>query len=414
MEEIYNKILNNLEKSKEYKSDIYFSIIMPVYNTEKYLKRCLDSVLNQSFKNMEIIIVNDCSPGNCEEIILSYKDERIRYIKNEQNLGSAWSRINGLSHAKGKYIHFIDSDDMLVEESYSKINKYLKNKYDVLYFNGYNFYDDHIEESEYYLVKDYKLYGKRAAFDDMFFTDKMLRPLWARVFKRLVAIEGAKYMPKDYTCVADDWIFNLFILFHAKSYRSVSDILYYYYQENPNAITAIVENKKEHNIDFNKINRNLKQAYISYNAVSEFLKAKNVWNIYRHYWMLYIIRDLRYSFIGPFQNFDGYFEYLFNKDKNKYVEESLEYFHSNISNLNVLNFVYKQLLDSSGVMEEKSFKYALRSQLYRFFSSIIRIRNYPQALFNISITKSNEYKRMHIRFLFFKLTVKLKPNQSIK
>ena len=411
METIYNKILKNLELSKKYESSVYFSIIIPVYNTEKYLKRCLDSVLNQSFKDLEVIIVNDCSPGNCEEIISSYKDNRIKYIKNEQNLGSAWSRINGLSYSKGKYVHFIDSDDMVVEECYIKIKKYLKNKYEVLCFNGYNFFDDHIDEPKYHVVSDNKIYGKRAAFDDMFFTDNPLRTLWARVFKRDIAIEGAQYMPKDYTCVADDWIFNLFILFHAKSYRSVSDMFYYYYQDNPNAITAIVENKKEHNINFNKLNKNIKQAYISYNSVVEFLKLKKVWNIYRNSWMLYIIRDLKYSFIEPFKNFDGYFDYIYNEDKSKYLEESLEYFNSNISNLNVLNFVYNNLIEASGTFEKKLFKYMLISKYYKIYKAITRIRNYPQALFNISITKTNEYRRMYIRFLFFKLTLKLKPKK---
>ena len=58
------------------------SVIVPVYNTEKYLKKCIDSLLNQNFEDYEIIVINDLSPGNAEEIIKSYNDKKIVYIKN--------------------------------------------------------------------------------------------------------------------------------------------------------------------------------------------------------------------------------------------------------------------------------------------------------------------------------------------
>ncbi|WP_143277871.1 glycosyltransferase family 2 protein, partial [Brachyspira sp. G79] len=73
----------------------FFSIIIPVYNTEKYLKKCLDSVINQTFKDIEIIIVNDHSPKNCDEIVSQYKDERIVYIKHEVNKGLLLARKTG-------------------------------------------------------------------------------------------------------------------------------------------------------------------------------------------------------------------------------------------------------------------------------------------------------------------------------
>ena len=66
------KISDNL-KTKNIENNPYFSIIVPVYNTEKYLRRCLDSLVNQTFKDIEIIIVNDCSQGNCKEIIEEYQ-----------------------------------------------------------------------------------------------------------------------------------------------------------------------------------------------------------------------------------------------------------------------------------------------------------------------------------------------------
>jgi len=85
---------------------------MPVYNGEKYLKEAIDSILNQIFTEFEFIIINDGSTDNTEQIILSYSDERIRYVKNEANLKIVKSLNKGLWLAKGEYIARMDADDV--------------------------------------------------------------------------------------------------------------------------------------------------------------------------------------------------------------------------------------------------------------------------------------------------------------
>lgn len=84
------------------------TIIIPVYNTEKYLKKCLDTVVNQTYKNIEIIIINDASPDNSKEIIIQYtkKYKNIKLINNPVNLGVSISRNIGLDSANGDYIYF--------------------------------------------------------------------------------------------------------------------------------------------------------------------------------------------------------------------------------------------------------------------------------------------------------------------
>ncbi len=96
------------------------SVVIPVYNVEKYLRECLDSVVNQTYKNLEIIIVNDCSPDNSEAIILEYaeKDDRIVYIKHEVNTFQGGARNTGIDRATGEYITFVDSDDYLELNAY--------------------------------------------------------------------------------------------------------------------------------------------------------------------------------------------------------------------------------------------------------------------------------------------------------
>ena len=91
------------------------SIIVPVYNVEKYLPNCLDSILNQSFQDIEIICVNDASPDNSAQILKQYaqKDERIKIITHKKNEGLGAARNTGVAHANAPYLAFIDSDDTI-------------------------------------------------------------------------------------------------------------------------------------------------------------------------------------------------------------------------------------------------------------------------------------------------------------
>lgn len=89
------------------------SVIMSAYNAEKTIKRAIDSVLKQYLKDLELIIINDCSTDSTEDIILAYNDNRIKYIKHEINKGAGCARDTGIKQAKGEFIKFLDSDDYL-------------------------------------------------------------------------------------------------------------------------------------------------------------------------------------------------------------------------------------------------------------------------------------------------------------
>lgn len=97
------------------------SIIVPVYNAELYLKRCLESILNQTFQDFEIICINDCSTDNSPEILREYSDKRLKIINNEKNLGAALTRNAGITSAKGEYIYFLDADDYIDKEYLEKM-----------------------------------------------------------------------------------------------------------------------------------------------------------------------------------------------------------------------------------------------------------------------------------------------------
>ena len=108
------------------------SVLMPVYKTnEKYLKEAIDSILKQTYKDFELIILEDCPEDDREAIVKSYDDTRIKYIKNEKNMGIAFSRNRLISIAKGEYIAMADSDDISYSLRLEKQVSYLDEHKDV-------------------------------------------------------------------------------------------------------------------------------------------------------------------------------------------------------------------------------------------------------------------------------------------
>ena len=134
-------------------NQIKVSVIIPIYNTEQYLRECLDSVVNQTLRDIEIICIDDKSTDNSLSILEEYKkkDKRIMIIKQKTNQGQGTARNIGIKKAKGKYIMFVDADDWIelnsCEELYNHIEKY---KNDVVFF-GMNRYDN-VKKTKYSLL----------------------------------------------------------------------------------------------------------------------------------------------------------------------------------------------------------------------------------------------------------------------
>ena len=111
------------------------SIIIPVYKVEKYLEKCVNSVINQTYKNLEIILIDDGSPDDCPAICdkLSKTDKRIKVI-HKTNSGVSASRNEGLKIATGEFVAFVDSDDWIDETMYERlINKQQEQNYDLVF-----------------------------------------------------------------------------------------------------------------------------------------------------------------------------------------------------------------------------------------------------------------------------------------
>ena len=164
------------------------SVIIPIYNVEKYIPQCLDSILNQAFKDFEIICVNDGSSDNSLSVLQSYKakDDRIIII-DKKNEGSGIARNAGLSIAKGDYIYFIDGDDWVEENVFDKIiAKADELNTDILIFGGLSYYEGKGKKGGYSadkLPKKYlnKVFSAKDIKKDIF---KFPSTAWTKLYKR--------------------------------------------------------------------------------------------------------------------------------------------------------------------------------------------------------------------------------------
>ncbi len=160
------------------------SIIVPIYNAEKYLNKCIDSLVNQTKEELEIILVNDGSTDNSENIIKEYKDKRIKYFKNE-NQGIGKTRNFGIEQATGKYIMFVDSDDYIEKDACEKLySKAVNNNLDIVICDFFKVYDS--GETEQITIPDFKDSSLKENPDII---TEFLAP-WAKLYSRKMIIDN--------------------------------------------------------------------------------------------------------------------------------------------------------------------------------------------------------------------------------
>ena len=116
------------------------TIMIPTYNQAKYISKAIESALSIDYSNIEVIVSDDCSSDNTDEIVKSIKDDRIFYLKNKKNSGAAVSRNKALKMAKGKWIAFLDSDDLWKKDKLEKQIKFMKNNNYHFSYTNYNLY----------------------------------------------------------------------------------------------------------------------------------------------------------------------------------------------------------------------------------------------------------------------------------
>ena len=217
------------------------SVVIPVYNVEKYLKKCLNSVLNQEFKDFEVICIDDCSTDNSFKILNEYarNDERIKILKNDKNLGLGPTRNKGIEIAAGDYIHFLDSDDFLNNDAYISFYEAIMHFYniDVIAF-GYDIYDENtkkINRKVLYPLEDF--YSKVVNFE----TNPNIADYWG--FPVWTKIVNAQFLKKnnlffnDNRC-QEDIEFSMKLLLKANSIIFKNESLLTYRENRKNSLVS--------------------------------------------------------------------------------------------------------------------------------------------------------------------------------
>lgn len=226
------------------------SIIVPVYKVEQYLKRCMDSILNQTYKNIEVIMVNDGSPDNCPALCDEYEkiDSRVRVIHKE-NGGLSSARNVALDTLNGDYVFFVDSDDWLALDTLEVLNEYLEKDYDMISFQRTYLTEEKVVEKGEKNPKDMDVSQYiDASFlgrYDFFVTTKIFK---TEVFNNVRFLEGRNYEDLEI-------MHRLFL--NMKKVVGLDYFLYYYWKGNEGAITNTItmKNIKDHYLSANEIYR---------------------------------------------------------------------------------------------------------------------------------------------------------------
>jgi len=210
-------------------NNLLFSIIIPVYNIEQYLKQCLESIINQSYNNIEVILINDGSTDKsgviCEEV--SILDNRFKVVHTE-NRGVSSARNMGLSIATGDYIVFVDSDDWLENKAIEKINNLLQDRlYDLIIFGVVKEINN--QQIPMYSNQTSGCINSNKDIENvlpLLIKQEVINPPFKVYKHELIRNNGIKF--ETSVNIAEDYLFNMQCFLNANSLYVMEDILYHY------------------------------------------------------------------------------------------------------------------------------------------------------------------------------------------
>ena len=351
---IYKKYVNDCIKLKRNKNDNninnpYLSICLSALNMENYIEINLLSILNQSFKNFEIIIINDFSKDNTENIIkrIQKEDNRIKLINHSKNLGVYRSRVESILNAKGKYVILMDPDDMFLNQNlFKELFKYnLNSNLDIIEFSVYqkiegtrkiffpnNHFENHFHNFQKKIIYQPELSNLLYFFPGTNeYSHTICRNIWNKMIKRNLFLDMHKYIGFEYfnefIITSDDMLMNIIIYQFAKNYTNIKLPGYLY------NIRKVSMSRGEGGIKLKRI-RTINHFYyfkIFYKYLKEYKKDRN---------------------------------YLFYEMKN------LKHYILNIKDLNITNYIPMQIKFINDIIRDKQtpfgFKCFLGELLFYF------------------------------------------------
>ena len=265
---------------------IKYSFIVPVYNTEKYLKKCLDSLVNQTYKDFEIIVVNDGSTDKSSSIISKYQKKYKNIIViNKENEGLSMARNRGVQKSSGKYIIFVDSDDYVSNKLLEEVDKKIDDS-DILRFQIAT------EDEEYTKINEYHEEGfeSMCGYDAFKYLSSyhFVEPAWCYVIRKNYYIENKFSFKKD--VYHEDFGLIPYVIYKARKVKSIDFVGYYYIQRNGSIMNNndykktvkkafdMLEQYKTMRLFAKNINRknNLDDYFLSYISNSVIVKAREL------------------------------------------------------------------------------------------------------------------------------------------
>ena len=311
---------------------IKVSIIVPVYNVEEYLARCLDSLVNQSLKDIEIIVVNDGSPDNSQKIIDNYC-KKYKNIKSfiKENGGLSDARNFGIEKAQGEYIAFLDSDDYVTIDMYMEMyNKAKSGNFDMVVCDLNYVYDDKIIKASCNIKKDTNN-----------IKDVMLNiypAAWNKIFKRNLMDKGIRFKKGV-------WFEDVEFIYRLLPYINTIGVVhktFNQYVQREGSITNTINKKLYHYID-------------NWNGIVEYYKKNNLYEEYKLELEYCYVRYIYATFIKQASKYN-YKDYMDAVDsaisnvrknfpkyhKNKYFYKSLKGIYMLMFNKRIAKIIYKK------------------------------------------------------------------------
>lgn len=351
------------------------SVIVPVYNTEKYLEECLDSIVNQTLEDIEIICINDGSTDDSINILENYakKDNRIK-IFSQQNSGLSVSRNNGLELANGKYVYFIDSDDYIeltaLEELYSIAEE---KDLDMIIFKLINFNDG---SDEKFTTEDYEM--------------RPLCHLDGKVFNYKDIGDGALI----FMVSAPGKFFKRSLI---KNIRFPEDLIF---EDNLFFAEAMLEAERVSFLDKHLYNRRIRESSITttntikfadsitmVNLVIDLAKKYNVYEEFRYGLAIKKINmeNFRYSLVG-----DEYKEEFFSRLKSDFKDYEEEYEEHVLDRLDEnLRYIFTSVLSSSDHEE-----FDLKMELFEIKENLNALKKQNKKLKKLNKKLKDENQRL--------------------
>lgn len=287
--------------------NIKFSIIVPIYNIEEYVGKCIHSLLNQTYKNFEIIAVNDSSTDNSLRVLENINDKRIK-IFSKINGGLSSARNYGISKSTGDYIWFLDGDDYLEIKSLETLKKIIDNNYpDIICFPFYNDYAN----------------KKRAVIDRIEWGNEELYPLitvsaCTKIYKLSFFLEN-KFKFKE-GILFEDLELIPDIMTSTKNIKFSNEILYNYVQRKGSIIRSsniFMQNRDDRFTALQSLYNRFKSKnkYYKYKEQLDYLAIRHLVNIYSEE----LFKYGKEIYLEKFKKINSYLNTLENVDDNKYL-----------------------------------------------------------------------------------------------